>query len=153
MIFSNGNFKIPISLTINVLLHFFPVNEDIQQEECMYQYTRNVTVTEARSFYSSTEWAMKIDSTLNSYATIPLPSQLFYTQSLFSPNMYLTLTAPRVLTPIIIPPQHDVKVTYWSFAYCISQSTILGRTGSNACTFIALLFSKMFFFLHQMTFL
>ena len=36
-----------------------------------------MTVTQAQSFDSSThtEWAMKIDSTLNSYATIPLPSQ------------------------------------------------------------------------------
>ena len=33
----------------------------------------------------------------------------------------------------------------WSFPSTISQSTILGRSGSNACTLIALLFSKLFF--------
>ena len=58
--------------------------------------------------------------------TISLQLQLLY--------MYLTLHAssPGVLTPIIIPPQHDVNVTYWSFLYCISQSTILERIGSTA---------------------
>ena len=129
----------------------FENNEDIQEDECI-STPASMTVTEAQSFYSSTEWSVKIDSTLNSYATIPLPSQpnhCIHNHSSAPTSVHVHVShsnsSPRVLTPIIIQPQHDINVTYWSFPYCISQSTILGRTGSNACTFIALLFSKMFF--------
>ena len=52
-------------------------------------------------------------------------------------------SSPCVLTPILLLSHHNV--TYWSFPYIISQSTILGRVGSIAFTVIALLFSKMFF--------
>ena len=124
-------------------------NADVQNEECI-STPASMSVTEAQSFYSSTEWAVKIDSTLNSYAPIPLPSQPNHSTPNHS-SVPTTLdvpafnSSPRVLTPIIIPPHHNVDVTYWSFPYSITQSTILGRVGSNACTFIALLFSKMFF--------
>ncbi|XP_015769480.1 PREDICTED: mitogen-activated protein kinase kinase kinase 14-like [Acropora digitifera] len=109
-----------------------------------------MSVTEAQSFYSSTEWAVKIDNTLNSYAPVPLPFQPNHSTRNHSsvpttPDVPASNSSPRVLTPIIIPPHYNVNVTYWSFSYIISQSTILGRLGSNACTLIALLFSKMFF--------
>ena len=124
-------------------------NADVHNEECI-STPASMSVTEAQSFYSSTEWAVKIDSTLNSYAPIPLPSQPNHSTPNHSsvpttPDVPPSNSSPPVLTPIIIPPHHNVNVTYWSFPYIISQSTILGRVGSNACTFIALLFSKMFF--------
>ena len=37
------------------------------------------------------------------------------------------------------------SVTSWHFPLAYSQSTINGRTGSNACTFIALVLSKLHF--------
>jgi len=49
-------------------------NADVHSEECI-STPASMSVTEAQSFYSSTEWAVKIDSILNSYAPIPLPSQ------------------------------------------------------------------------------
>ena len=123
-------------------------NADVLNKE---HISTPASVIEAQSFYSSTEWVVKIDSTLNSSAPIPLPSQPNHSTPnhssvLTTPDVPASSSSPRVLTPIIIPPHHNVNVTYWSFPYIISQSTILGRLGSNACTFIALLFSKMFFF-------
>ncbi|KAK2566078.1 hypothetical protein P5673_010414 [Acropora cervicornis] len=50
-------------------------NADVLNEEHI-STPASMSVTKAQSFYSSTEWAVKIDSTLNSYAPIPLPSQL-----------------------------------------------------------------------------
>ena len=83
----------------------FENNEDIHEEECI-STPASMTVTEAQSFYSSTEWATKIDSTLNSYATIPLPSQPNHSThhhssaptSVHEPH---SNSSPRVLTPII----------------------------------------------------
>ena len=117
-------------------------------EECI-STPASMTVTKAQSFYYSTEWDMMIDSTLNSYATIPLPSQPNHSTHHHSSapttvHVPHSNSSPRVLTPIIIPPQHDVNVTYWSFLYAISQSTILERTRSNACTFTAFCSAKCF---------
>ena len=121
-------------------------NEDIHEEEGI-STPAAMSVTEAQSFYSSAEWATKVDSTVGSYAAIPLPSHPNHNHSSAQPTVHESNsnTPSHVLTPITIQPYHDGNVTYWSFPHIISQSTILGRTGSNACTFIALLFSKMFF--------
>ena len=129
-------------------------NADIHEEECI-NTPASMSVTEAQSFYSSTEWAIKIDTTLNSYAPIPLPSQPNHSTHNHSSapitvDVSASNSSPHVLTPIIIAPHHNNNnVTYSCFPNSISQSTILGRAGSNACTFIALLFSKMFFFFAQ----
>ena len=124
-------------------------NADIHEEECI-NTPASMSVTEAQSFYSSTEWAIKIDTTLNCYAPIPLPSQPNHSTHNHSSapitvDVSASNSSPHVLTPIIIAPHHNNNVTYSSFPNSISQSTILGRAGSNTCTFIALLFSKMFF--------
>ena len=97
-------------------------------------------------FYSSAEWAVKVDSRVNSYAAIPPPSHPNHNHSSAQPTVHESdSTSSRVLTPITIQPYHDRNVTLLVFS--TYQSTILERTGSNACTFIALLFSKMFFHL------
>ena len=72
----------------------------------------SMSVTEAQPLHSSTEWAVKIDSTLNSYsnryAPIPLPSQPKHSTPNHS-SVPTTLdvpgsnSSPCVLTPIIIP--------------------------------------------------
>ena len=53
--------------------------------------------------------------------------------------------SPNILTPINIQPYQHGNVTFWFFPCIISQSTILGRTGSNACTLIAFSFGKLFY--------
>ena len=40
---------------------------------------------------------------------------------------------------------HTLCVIEWQFPVELSQSTIYGRTGSNACTFIALIFGHLYF--------
>ena len=52
-------------------------NEYIHEQECI-RTPASTGVTEAQSLYFSTEWAMKIDNTLNKYPTIPLSSQPNY---------------------------------------------------------------------------
>ena len=120
-------------------------NDNIHEEDCSTSPFVNMDVPDAELFYSSTEWSLKIDTVLNTYATIPLPSQPNH--SIYNhpsaPNTNTSHSSgPRssahILTPINIPPHHHGNVTFWSFPNTISQSTILGRTGSNACTLIAL---------------
>ena len=120
-----------------------------QEDEYSSAPSTNMNVSDAEMFYTSKEWSQKVQNTLNTYATIPMPSRANHSIS-NQPNSAQNTSlnpnsSPRVLTPILIPPNNHGNVTFWSFPSCISQSTILGRTGSNACTFIALLFSKMFF--------
>lgn len=103
-----------------------------------------MNITDAELFYTSPEWSQKIESILDTYATIRLPTRANHSTR-NQPSAANTLSnsnrSSHVLTPIIIPPNHHGNVTFWSFP----SSTILGRTGSNACKFVALLFSKMFF--------
>ena len=44
-----------------------------------------------------------------------------------------------------IPSSHTPCITEWNFPVNFSQSTLLGRLGSNACTFIALYFGNLYF--------
>ena len=44
-----------------------------------------------------------------------------------------------------IPSSHTPCITEWNFPMNFSQSTLLGRLGSNACTFIALYFGNLYF--------
>lgn len=69
-------------------------------------WSASMSETEAQSFYSSTEWAMKIDSTLNSYPTIPLPSQPNHSthnhsSALITVPVSHTNSSPCVLTPLL----------------------------------------------------
>ena len=123
---------------------------DLQDEDdCNSTPDTSMNTTDAELFYISTEWSQKVDGILNTYAAIPLPSQVNHSindQPTSNPDASpSSANSAHVLTPIIIPPNHHGNITFWSFPSSISQSTILGRLGSNACTFIALLFSKLFF--------
>ena len=44
-----------------------------------------------------------------------------------------------------IPSSHAPCITEWNFPVNFCQSTLLGRLGSNACTFIALNFGNLYF--------
>ena len=74
-------------------------------------------------FYSSAEWAVKVDSRVNSYAAIPFPSHPNHNHSSAQPTVHESdSTSSRVLTPITIQPYHDGHVTYWSFPHINLQS-------------------------------
>ncbi|KAL9965000.1 hypothetical protein ACROYT_G028723 [Oculina patagonica] len=128
-------------------------SEDLCSENDDEDTNTNITAmtpSEAETYYTSNEWSEKVDSVVNSYTAIPLPSKVNHSATNASRENTTgcaTESSRRVhtLQPIIIPPTNDGNVTIWSFPANISQSTILGRMGSNACTFIALLFSKLFF--------
>ena len=120
-------------------------DDDLHEDESNNEPLTGLNISDAELFYTSPEWSQKIASILNTYATIPLLSQANHSsRNQPSPTNSLSPSS-HVLTPIIIPPNHLGNVTFWPFPSSISQSTILGRRGSNACTFIALLFSKIFF--------
>ena len=113
---------------------------------------RSMNVTDAESFYLTTEWTLKVDNILNSYPTIPLPSKPNHSVNNHpsppdtnSPNSPDRHSSPHVLTPIYIQPYQHSDFTFWFFHSTISQSKIHGRTGSNECTLIALLYSKLFY--------
>ena len=123
-------------------------DDDLHEDESNNEPLTGLNISDAELFYTSPEWSQKIESILDTYATIPLPSRANHCcRNQPSPTNASSPSnsSSHVLTPIIIPPNHHGNVTFWPFPSSISQSTILGRTGSNACTFIALLFSKMFF--------
>lgn len=125
---------------------------DHDEEEETNSNLTAMTPAEAEFYYKSREWSENVDNVVNSYSSIPLPSKANHSvNSVSGPNNTTGSTtesssaSAHTLTPIVIPPTNDGNVSFWCFPTSISQSTILGRVGSNACTFIALLFSKLFF--------
>ena len=53
----------------------FKNDEDLFEEDSNATPVRSMNVTDAESFYSSTEWIPKVDNILYSYPRIPLPSK------------------------------------------------------------------------------
>ena len=53
----------------------FKNDEDLFEEDSNATPVRSMNVTDAESFYSSTEWILKVDNILYSYPRIPLPSK------------------------------------------------------------------------------
>ena len=130
-------------------------NEDDDEEETNTNLI-GMTPADAEIYYKSSEWSERVENIVNSYPSIPLPSKANHSVNNVSEgNCTIGCTSTsesnsssrsgHTLRPIIIHPTNEGHVTSWSFPANISQSTILGRLGSNACTFIALLFSKLFF--------
>ena len=71
---------------------------------------RSMNVTDAESFYLTTEWTLKVDNILNSYPTIPLPSKPNHSVNNHpslpdtnSPNSPDRHSSPHVLTPPVYP--------------------------------------------------
>ena len=54
-------------------MELFENDEYLFEEDSYAAPVRSMSVTDAESFYSSTEWTLKVDNILNSYPTIPLP--------------------------------------------------------------------------------
>ena len=109
--------------------------DDFHEDEGNHEPLTGFNISNAELFYTSTEWSQKIESILDTYATIPLPSRANHSsRNQPSPTDASppSISPSYVLTPIIIPPNHHGNVTFWPFPSSISQSTILGRTESNA---------------------
>ena len=101
---------------------------------------------QAKVYYTSSTWAEKVNSWVNSYSHVAPPSyankQSFLSCKRSKPT---TATSCSTLPHVQLDPVNHGNFTTWHFSTAISQSTILGRqNGSNACTIIALLVGKLF---------
>ncbi|XP_032234629.2 uncharacterized protein LOC116616695, partial [Nematostella vectensis] len=109
-----------------------------------------VVSTKDPDFYDSEQWANYVDSILEGIA-VPQPSQ---TPQSTTPNQTSASTRQQshsnqqhAATSAI---NRTFKITtlnvsgckIWLFENSISQSTLNGRNGSNACTFIAIILAK-----------
>ena len=116
-------------------------NESPDDEE---EVTVNCNSNEA-IYYQSEAWQRKINDTLDSF-TVPQPqhAQPVQPQQQTSPPPQHQSVNTPVFRPNILKMAFGSSII-WFFPYQFSQSTLFGRNGSNACTFIALLVSKFYF--------
>jgi len=113
---------------------------------------------ETSSYYQTEAWQIKIDQTLDSFV-VPQPQQLQQpTQTQQQPSAqgqhHSSNSSYNATTPLNQPPIFKMAFgssIIWFFPSQFSKSTLYGRNGSNACTFIALLLAK-FYFLHKSAF-
>ena len=118
--------------------------------------------TNSSDYYTSQEWQTKITNITNDYHPVRQPTNSNRVQSLLQPARRLPQTfqdqqssvsteeRPQVLIPqlptlnILIAPTICNDFTTWHFPQHLSQSSIQGRSGSNACTLISLTIAKLF---------
>ena len=101
-----------------------------------------------KEYYKSDAWGKKIENTVNSYSGIKEPQFINKTdmQCESRPQRAPPQVSSIPVVPyLLIQGTHQNSVTCWRFPLSISQSTIGGRRGSNACTFISLIISKSYF--------
>ena len=103
------------------------------------------------SYYGSEEWQQEIDAALSTIH-VPQPSQQS-SSSVPSNSPTQQQSALNSQSSNCLqeqdPPQGFFTFTsgsvyFWFFPQSISQATLHGRNGSNACTFIALLNARLF---------
>ena len=99
----------------------------------------------------SEAWQRKVNGIINTYSNIHHPTKANHSQLLptatctqrSSPQTSRTNLLSTPSLSVVSLQSRSVSVTSWHFPLAYSQSTINGRTGSNACTFIALVLSKV----------
>ena len=104
------------------------------------------TDTENRYYYQSAAWQQKVENTVNSYEGITEPVHINHRAAHTHTPATSSQTCHIPTHPHIhIPPEIQGTVTFWKFPRTTSQSTIAGRMGSNACTFINLQVCSSYF--------
>ena len=104
--------------------------------------------TNAEQYYTSGVWEQKVDSILSAIGEVDQPqhtnAQASYAHT---PPQASTVQIHSLMQQpsIKINPSQSNRITSWHFPPQYSQSTLTGRLGSNACTFIALTYSKLYF--------
>ena len=119
-------------------------NQETDEDEEPQLNNRNSNIKE--DYYQSEAWEKKITDTLESFS-VPQPHQP-HTQLQTQDNQQTqaqqqSFTSPTYTTNIMKMAFGSSII--WCFPSTVSQSTLFGRNGSNACTFIALLLSKFYF--------
>ena len=107
---------------------------------------------EAEKYYNNSEaWQRKVNGIINTYSNIHHPTKANHSQLLPTATCTQRSSPQTSRTNLLSTPSLSVmslqtgSVTSWHFPLAYSQSTINGRTGSNACAFIALVLSKLHF--------
>ena len=77
-------------------------------------------------------------------ASVPTPTTAPAPAPTTSPSVGPNYSSAPVLTPLTTPAAVGCGINEWLFPRNVSQSTIDGRNGSNACTFIALFFGYIY---------
>ena len=105
------------------------------------------------SYYVSEEWQQEIDAALNT-VHVPQPSQqssssVTSNSSTQQQSVLNSQSSSQSCMQQQDPSQQFLTFTsgsvlFWFFPQSISQATLHGRNGSNACTFIALLNARLF---------
>ena len=105
---------------------------------------------EAEEYYNSQAWQRKVNDIIGTYSNIHHPTKANHSQ-LQQPTTCTQRSSTRTPhlnlfpTPALyVLPLQTGNVTTWHFPPAYSQSTLNGRTGSNACTFIALVLCKLY---------
>ena len=119
--------------------------------------------TNTSNYYTSQAWETTITNTTNAYPPVKQPTNANRVQTLLQPARRPSQTSqdqPTDQTPegrsqvfisalptlnISIPVTMHHQFSSWHFPKNLSQSTIQGRSGSNACTLIALTIAKLFY--------
>ena len=121
--------------------------------------------TKTSNYYTSQAWEMTITIVINAYHPVKQPTNANRVQTILQPARQLSQTSqdqPSDQTPEGKPPSQvflfalpTLNISFpvtthhhfssWHFPKNLSQSSIQGRSGSNACTIIALTTAKLFY--------
>lgn len=111
-------------------------NDDDDDEEVVLNNGETCTCSQSEA------WQRQIDETLESF-TVPQPQQPMPTVQQVPLAQHQPPNIP-VYRPNIMKIAFGSSII-WFFPSNFSQSTLFGRNGSTACTFIALLLAKFYF--------
>ena len=105
-----------------------------------------VTDTNAEQYYTSGVWEQKVDNILTGIGGIDQLKQA-NAQASHAHNQPQSSTVEihSLAQHLLINPSSSDRVISWHFPPQYSQSTLTGQLCSNACTFIALSYSKLYF--------
>ena len=105
-----------------------------------------VTDTNAEQYYTSGVWEQKVDNILTGIEGTDQPKHA-NAQASHAHNQPQSSTVEIHSLPqhLLINPSSSDRVISWHFPPQYSQSTLTGQLCSNACTFIALSYSKLYF--------
>ena len=121
--------------------------------------------TNTSNYYTSQAWETTITNASNAYHSVKQPTNTNRVQTLLQPARQPSQTSqdqPSDQTPegrhpsqifisalstlnISIPGTMHHHFSSWHFPQNLSQSSIQGQSGSNACTLIALTITKLFY--------
>lgn len=100
----------------------------------------------AEQYYTSGLWEQKANSILSAIGEIDQPQHPNAQAShAHAQSQSPTVQMHSLVQQLSTSPTKSNRITCWQFPPQYSQSTLIGRVGSNVCTFIALTYSKLYF--------